>query len=148
MHLNTLFCNYLIYYAINMISYTLKRFTIQLIDFVNNLLVPVEGFNQYQISGKKKRHAGVEHEPRRLENLGLPLRYTVLSIGLAAKALKYKYFSRLRHRFFVTNRCLRHFSTPAPCSPKVLGGIITRCLRLQRAGNENHLWYRVDFWNR
>ena len=44
----------MIYYAINMISYTMKRFTIQLIDFVNNLLAPVEGFNQYQIFGKKK----------------------------------------------------------------------------------------------
>ena len=44
----------MIYYAINMISYTMKRFTIQLIDFVNNLLAPVEGFNRYQIFGKKK----------------------------------------------------------------------------------------------
>ena len=44
----------MIYYAINMISYTLKKFTIQLIDFVNNLLAPVEGFNRYQIFGKKK----------------------------------------------------------------------------------------------
>ena len=88
MHLNDLLCNYLIYYAINMISYTLKKFTIQLIDFVNNLLIPVEGFNQYQISGKKKGRAGVEHEPRRLENLGLPLCYTVLLVSLAAKALK------------------------------------------------------------
>ena len=128
MHLNTLFCNYLIYYVINMISYTLKRFTIQLIDFVNNLLAPVEGLNQYQIFGKKKWHGGVKPGPLRLENLGLPLCYTVLSVGLEAKALKYKYFSSLRHRFFVTNRCLRHFSTPARCSPKVPGGIITRCL--------------------
>ena len=127
-HLNDLLCNYLIYYAINMISYTLKKFTIQLIDFVNNLLAPVEGFNRYQIFGKKKWRAGVELGPLQLENLGLPLRYTVLSVGLVAKALKYKYFSSLRHRFFVTNRCLRHFSTPARCSPKVPGGIITRCL--------------------
>ena len=44
----------MIYYAINMISYTFKSFTIQLIDFVNNLLSPVEGFNRYQIFGKKK----------------------------------------------------------------------------------------------
>ena len=44
----------MIYYAINMISYTLKKITIQLIDFVNNLLAPVEGFNRYQIFGKKK----------------------------------------------------------------------------------------------
>ena len=128
MHLNTLLCNYLIYYAINMISYTLKRFTIQLIDFVNNLLAPVEGFNRYQIFGKKKWRAGVEPGPLRLENLGLSLRYTVLSVGLAAKALKYKYFSSLSHRFLVTNQCLSHFSTPARCSPKVTGGIITRCL--------------------
>ena len=47
----------MIYYAINMISYTLKKITIQLIDFVNNLLAPVEGFNRYQIFGKKKRGA-------------------------------------------------------------------------------------------
>ena len=118
----------MIYYAINMISYTLKRFTIQLIDFVNNLMSPVEGFNRYQIFGKKKWHAGVERGPLRLENLGLLLRYTVLSVGLAAKALKYKHFSSLRHRFLFTNRCLRNFSTPARCSPKVPGGIITRCL--------------------
>ena len=103
--------------------FDLLRFTIQLIDFVNNLLAPVENFWQ-----KKKWRAGVEPGPLRLENLGLPLRYTVLSVGLAAKALKYKYFSSLRHRFLVTNRCLRHFSTPARCSPKVPGGIITRCL--------------------
>ena len=57
MQLNTLLCNYLIYYVINMISYTLKRFTIQLIDFVNNLLAPVEGLNRYQIFGKKKSGA-------------------------------------------------------------------------------------------
>ena len=57
MHLNDLLCNYLIYYAINMISYTMKRFTIQLIDFVNNLLAPVEGLNRYQIFGKKKSGA-------------------------------------------------------------------------------------------
>ena len=44
----------MIYYAISMISYTLKKITIQLIDFVNNLLAPVEGFNRYQIFGKKK----------------------------------------------------------------------------------------------
>ena len=44
----------MIYYAINMISYTLKKITIQLINFVNNLLAPVEGFNRYQIFGKKK----------------------------------------------------------------------------------------------
>ena len=44
----------MIYYVINMISYTLKRFTIKLIDFVNNLLAPVEGFNRYQFFGKKK----------------------------------------------------------------------------------------------
>ena len=118
----------MIYYAINMISYTLKNFTIQLIDFVNNLLAPVEGFNRYQIFGKKKWRAGVKPGPLRLENLGLPLRYTVLSVGLAAKALKYKYFSSLRHRFLFTNRCLRNFSNPARCSPKVPGGIITRCL--------------------
>ena len=37
-----------------MISYKLKRFTIQLIDFVNNLLAPGKGFNRYQIFGKKK----------------------------------------------------------------------------------------------
>ena len=128
MHLNDLLCNYLIYYAISMISYTLNKFTIQLIDFVNNLLAPVEGFNRYQIFGKKKWRAGVKPGPLRLENLGLPLRYTVLSVGLAAKALKYKYFSSLRHRFLFTNRCLRNFSTPARCSPKVPGGIITRCL--------------------
>ena len=53
-HLNDLLCNYLIYYAISMISYTLNKFTIQLIDFVNNLLALVEGFNRYQIFGKKK----------------------------------------------------------------------------------------------
>ena len=47
----------MIYYAINMISYTLKRFTIQLIDFVNNILALVEGFNRYQIFGKKKSGA-------------------------------------------------------------------------------------------
>ena len=58
MHLNDLLYNYLIYYAINMISYTLKRFTIQLIDFVNNLSAPVEGFNRYQIFGKKKMARG------------------------------------------------------------------------------------------
>ena len=117
------------YYAINMISYTLKKFTIQLIDFVNNLLALVEGFNRYQIFCKKKKlRAGVEPGPLRLENLGLPLCYVVLSVGLAAKALKYKYFSSLRHRVFVTNRCLRHFSTPARCSPKAPGGFITRCL--------------------
>ena len=57
----------MIYYAINMISYTLKRFTIQLIDFVNNLLAPVEGFNRYQIFGKKKWRAGVEPGPLRFE---------------------------------------------------------------------------------
>ena len=34
--------------------FDLLRFTIQLIDFVNNLLAPVEGFNRYQIFGKKK----------------------------------------------------------------------------------------------
>ena len=118
----------MIYYAINMISYTLKKFTIRLIDFVNNLLAPVEGFNRYQIFCKKKWRAGVEPGPLRLENLGLPLRYTVLAVGLAAKALKYKYFSSLRHRFLFTNWCLRNFSNPARCSPKVLGGIITRCL--------------------
>ena len=105
-----------------MIYYVIK------IDFVNNLLVPVEGFNRYQSSSKKMGRAGVEPRPRRLENLGLPLRYTVLSISLAAKALKYKHFNSLRHRFLFTNRCLRHFSTPARCSPKVPGGIITRCL--------------------
>ena len=127
-HLNDLLCNYLIYYAINMISYTLKKFTIQLIDFVNNLLVPFEGFNGYQSSGKKMGRVGVKPGPRRLENLVLPLRYTVLSVGLAAKVLKYKYFSSLRHRFLFTNRCLRNFSTPARCSPKLPGGIITRCL--------------------
>ena len=44
----------MIYYAISKISYTLKKFTIQLIDFVNNLLAPVEGFNRYQFFGKKK----------------------------------------------------------------------------------------------
>ena len=44
----------MIYYAIKMISYAPKWFTIQLIDFVDNILVPVEGFNRYQISGKKK----------------------------------------------------------------------------------------------
>ena len=44
----------MIYYAIKMIYYEIKWFTIQLFDFVNNLLVPVEGFNRYQISGKKK----------------------------------------------------------------------------------------------
>jgi len=43
----------MIYYAINMISYKLKKITIQLINFVNNLLAPVEGFNRYQIFGKK-----------------------------------------------------------------------------------------------
>ena len=108
--------------------FDLLRFTIQLIDFVNNLLAPVEGFNRYQIFGKKKWRAGVESGPLRLENLALPLRYTVLSVGWAAKALKYKYFSRFRHRFLFTNRCLSNFSTPARCSPKVPGGIITRCL--------------------
>ena len=105
-----------------MIYYVIK------IDFVNNLLVPGEDFNRYQSSGKKKGRAVVESGPRRLENLGLPLRYTVLSIGLAAKVLKYKHFSSLRHRFLFTNRCLRNFSTPARCSPKVPGGIITRYL--------------------
>ena len=58
-----------------MIYYVIK------IDFVNNLLVPVEDFNRYQSSGKKMGRAGVKPGPRRLENLGLPLRYTVLSIG-------------------------------------------------------------------
>ena len=105
-----------------MIYYVIK------IDFANNLLVPVEGFNRYQSSTKKMGCAGVEPGPLRLENLGLPLCYTVLSVGLAAKALKYKYFSSLRHRFLFTNRCLRNFSNPARCSPKVPGGIITRCL--------------------
>ena len=38
--------------------FDLLRFTIYLIDFVNNLLAPVEGFNQYQISGKKKGARG------------------------------------------------------------------------------------------
>ena len=42
-----------IYYAIKMISYAPKWFTIQLIDFVDNILVPVEGFNRYQILGEK-----------------------------------------------------------------------------------------------
>ena len=51
-----------------MIYYVIK------IDFANNLLVPVEGFNRYQSSGKKKGRAGVEPGPWRLENLGLPLR--------------------------------------------------------------------------
>ena len=108
--------------------FDLLRFTIQLIDFVNNLLTPVEGFNRYQIFGKKKWHGGVKPGPLRLENLGLPLCYVVLSVGLAAKALKYKYFSSLRHQFLLTNWCLRNFSTPTRCSPKVPGGIITRCL--------------------
>ena len=40
--------------------FDLLRSTIQLIDFVNNLLAPVEGFNRYQIFGKKKWRAGVE----------------------------------------------------------------------------------------
>ena len=53
MLLNDLLCNYLIYYAINMITYTLEKITIQLIDFVNNLLALVEGFNRYQIFGKR-----------------------------------------------------------------------------------------------
>ena len=38
--------------------FDLLRFTIQLIDFVNNLLAPVEGFNRYQIFGKKKEALG------------------------------------------------------------------------------------------
>ena len=108
--------------------FDLLRFTVQLIDFINNLLAPVEGFNRYQIFCEKKWRAGVEPGPLRFENLELPLRYTLLSVGLAAKALKYKYFSSLRHRFLFTNRCLRNFSNPARCSPKVPGGIITRYL--------------------
>ena len=38
--------------------FDLLRFTIYLIDFVNNLLAPVEGFNRYQIFGKKKGARG------------------------------------------------------------------------------------------
>ena len=86
-----------------MIYYVIK------INFVNNLLVSVEGFNRYQSSGKKKGRAVVESGPRRLENLGLPLRYTVLSIGLAARALKYKHFSSLRHRFLLLTGALGTF---------------------------------------
>ena len=48
----------MIYYAIKMIYYAIKWFTIQLLDFENNLLVPVEGFNRYQILGEKKGARG------------------------------------------------------------------------------------------
>ena len=51
----------MIYYPIKIIYYAIKSFTIQLIDFVNNLLVP------YQILGEKKGIAVVKPGPRRLE---------------------------------------------------------------------------------
>ena len=57
----------MIYYAIKMIYYAIKWFTIQLFNFVNNLLVPVENYNRYQILGEKNGRAGVEPGPRRLE---------------------------------------------------------------------------------
>ena len=57
----------MIYYAIKMIYYVIKWFTIQLFDFVNNLLVSVENYNRYQILGEKNGRAGVEPGPRRLE---------------------------------------------------------------------------------
>ena len=47
-----------------MIYYAIKWFTIQLFDFVNNLLVPVEIFNQYQ-SGWQKKGAARESNPSR-----------------------------------------------------------------------------------
>ena len=43
----------MIYYEIKMIYYVIKWFTIQLFDFVNNLLVSVENYNRYQILGEK-----------------------------------------------------------------------------------------------
>ena len=48
----------MIYYAIKMIYYAIKWFTIELLDFLKNLLVPVEAFNRYQILGEKKRARG------------------------------------------------------------------------------------------
>ena len=57
----------MIYYAIKMIYYAIKWFTIQLFDFVNKLMVPVENYNRYQILGEKNGRAGVELGPRRLE---------------------------------------------------------------------------------
>ena len=50
----------MIYYAINMISYTLKKLTIQLIDFVNNLLAPVENFWQKKVArGSRTRASAI-----------------------------------------------------------------------------------------
>ena len=136
----------MIFYAINMISYTLKRFTIQLIDFVNNLLSPVEGFNRYQIFGKKKVARGSRTRASAIRKLRVPLRYTVLSVGLAAKALKYKYFSSLRHRFWLLTGALGTFQLPPVVAlryqvelspgafglPKAPGGLQTGALGPER----------------
>ena len=43
----------MIYYVIKMIYYAIKWFTIELLEFLNNLLVPVEAFNRYQRLGEK-----------------------------------------------------------------------------------------------
>ena len=58
---------FMIHYAIKMIYYAIKWFTIELLDFLKNLLVPVEAFNWYQILGEKRGRVGVEPGPRRLE---------------------------------------------------------------------------------
>ena len=81
----------MIYYAIKMIYYAIKWFTIQLFDFVNNLLVPVEIFNRYQSGLTKKRWcAGVERRPRGTEWFGVPLSYSQF-IDSWAPVIRLKY---------------------------------------------------------
>ena len=95
-HLIDLLCNYLIYYAIKMIYYVFKWFFRQLVDkyiiyvAINRKLlwyrlVVSTGTKGFFVK-KKVLWAGVEPGPLRLENLGLPLCYTVLLVSLAAKA--------------------------------------------------------------
>ena len=70
-----------------MISYTLKKFTIQLIDFVNNLLAPVEGFNRYQIFGKKKVARGSRTQASAIRKLRVTTAFT-LPVGVDQELVK------------------------------------------------------------
>ena len=74
--------------------FDLLRFTIQLIDFVNNLLAPVEGFNRYQIFGKKKVARGSRFRASAIRKLRVTTVLHGAFVRLGGKSFKVQIFQQ------------------------------------------------------
>jgi hypothetical protein len=74
--------------------FDLLRFTIQLIDFVNNLLAPVEGFNRYQIFGKKKVARGSRTRASAIRKLSVTTALHGAFVRFGGKSFKVQIFQQ------------------------------------------------------